>query len=41
MPREAVEKHLDIAPRDMVYWGNIGRRWTVGLDDLEDFFQPW
>jgi len=21
--------------------GNIGDRWTVGLDDLGDLFQPW
>ena len=25
---------------DMVWWGNIGGRWTVGLDDLGGLFHP-
>ena len=39
---EVFKKCLDVVLRDMVYWGNIGRRWTVELDDdLRGLFQPW
>ena len=34
---EVFKKHLYVVLRDtveMVYWGNIGGRWTVELDDL-------
>jgi len=32
---EVFKKHLDIVLRDIVWWRNIGGRWTVGLDILE------
>jgi len=32
---EVFKKHLDAILRDMVWWGNIGSRWTV---DLRGFF---
>ena len=32
---------LDVVLRDMVQWGDIGGRWTDGLDDLGGLFQPW
>ena len=38
---EVFKKYLDVVLRDMVYWGNVGSRWTVGLDDLGGLFQPW
>jgi len=49
LPREVVEspflelfeKHLDVVLRDIFYWGTIGGRWTVGLDDHRGLFQPW
>ena len=49
LPREVVEspflelfeKHLDVVLRDVFYWGTIGGRWTVGLDDHRGLFQPW
>ena len=31
---------LEVVLRDMVWWGNIGGRWTVRLDDLGGLFQP-
>ena len=37
---EVFKKHLDVVLRDMVYWGNIAGRRTVGLDDLGGLFQP-
>ena len=41
---EVFKKHLDVVLRDtveMVYWGNIGGRWTVELDDLGGLLQHW
>ena len=38
---EVFKKHLDVLPRDMVQWGNIGGRCTVGLNDLGGLFQSW
>jgi len=38
---EVFKKCLDVVLRDAVYWGNIGGKWMVGLDDLGDLFQPW
>ena len=38
---EVFKKHLDVILKYMVLWGNIGDRWTVGLDDLGGLFQPW
>ena len=35
---EMFKKHLDVVLRDMVWWGNIGGRWTVGLDELGGLF---
>jgi len=37
---EVFKKHIDVVQLDMVYWGNIGGRWMVGLD-LGGLFQPW
>jgi len=31
----------DVILRDMVYWGNIGGRWMVELDDFGGLFQSW
>jgi len=28
---EVFKKHLDVLLSDIVYWRNIGGRWTVGL----------
>jgi len=33
---EVFKKRIDVTPRDR---GNIGGRWTVGLDDLSGLFQ--
>ena len=49
LPREVVESpflegckdRLDVVQSDVVYWGNIGGRWMVGMDDLGGLFQPW
>ena len=38
---EGAQECLDVVPRDMVQCGNIGGRWTVGLNDLRDLFQSW
>ena len=41
---EVFKKHLYVVLRDtveMVYWGNIGGRWTVELDDLGGLLQHW
>ena len=38
---EAFMKRSDIVLRTMVYWGNIGDRCPVGLDDLRGLFQLW
>jgi len=34
-------KGLDVVLRDVVWWGNGGGRWTVGLGDLGGLFQRW
>lgn len=34
---EVLKKFLDVVLKRMVSRGNIGSRWTVGLD----LFQPW
>jgi len=34
------KKHLDVVVKDMISCRNIGRWWTVGLDDLGGLFQP-
>jgi len=38
---DVLKKRSDIVLRDVGYWGNIGGRWMVGLDDLGGLFQPW
>ena len=41
---EVFKKNLYVVLRDtveMVYWGNIGGRWTVELDDLGGLLQHW
>jgi len=35
------KKLLDVVLRAMVSWGNIGGKWTVGLDDIGGLFLPW
>lgn len=46
LPREVVrslevlKKCLDNILRDVIWWGNIGGRWTVQLHNLESVFQP-
>ena len=37
---EGFMKHLDVLQRDR-YWGYLGGRWMVELDELGDLFQPW
>jgi len=37
---DVFKKCLDVVLRDMALQGNIGGRWTVGLDDLGGLFQP-
>ena len=41
MSLEVFKKDLDITVKDMVYWGDNGGRWMVGLEDLGGLFQPW
>lgn len=36
---EVFKKHRAVELRDMVYYGNIGSRRTVGLDDLGGLLQ--
>ena len=36
---EVFKKHLDVEQRDTVWWGNVGGRWTIGLDALGGLFQ--
>jgi len=36
-----LKKFLDVVLKRMVSRGNIGSRWTVGLDDLGGLFQTW
>ena len=38
---EVLKKFLDVVLKRMVSRGNIGSRWTVGLDDLGGLFQTW
>ena len=38
---EVFKECSDVALRDMVWWGYIGGKWMIGLDDLGDLFQPW
>ena len=33
------KEHLDVILREVVWWGNNGGRWTVGLGDLGAVFQ--
>ena len=37
---EVLKKCLDVVLMDMVWWGNIGGRWTIGMDDPRGLFQP-
>lgn len=32
-------KQVFVVLRNMLYWGNIGGRWKVGLNALGDIFQ--
>jgi len=35
---EVLRKCLGVVLRDLAWWGATGGRWTVGVDDLEIFF---